>query len=88
MNFAPLPGLSAADVATLRDAIDQAVITGARAPLIFATIVVCFGAVLSFLIPQVGPSGPAAERPSATTTTRSLLAIEESELMAESITTQ
>ncbi|CAN5456113.1 DHA2 family efflux MFS transporter permease subunit [soil metagenome] len=84
VNFAPLSDLSAANAATLRDAIDHAVIAGARTPLIFATIVVYSGAALSFLIPQVGPRGvrqTAADE-------RSALATEESELMAESVTTQ
>ena len=67
VSFAPLPGLSAADAATLRDAIDQAVISAARTPLIFATVVVTIGTLLSFLIPRSGPLGTRQrERPSAT----------------------
>jgi Na+/melibiose symporter-like transporter len=85
VNFAPVPGLSSSDLATLRDAIDRAVFSGARAPLIFATVVVSFGALLSFLIPQVGPRG-SRQAPVVDDDVR--LAIEESELMAESMATQ
>jgi EmrB/QacA subfamily drug resistance transporter len=85
VNFAPVSSLSSHDLATLRDAIDRAVFTGARAPLIFATVVVTIGAVLSFLIPQVGPRG---SRQAAPVDDEVRLAIEESELMAESIATQ
>jgi hypothetical protein len=84
VNFAPLPGLSAADIATLRAAIDHAVVAGARTPLIFATVVVSIGAALSFLIPQIGPPGSRQ----TTTDDDVRLAIDESELMAESIATQ
>jgi EmrB/QacA subfamily drug resistance transporter len=83
VNFAPLRGVSAANAATLRDAIDHAVVSGARAPLIFAAIVVTFGAALSFKIPQVGPRGSRQ----GTRDEDQELAIEESELMAESVTT-
>jgi EmrB/QacA subfamily drug resistance transporter len=84
VNFAPLPGLSGHDLAALRDAIDNAVFAGARAPLIFAAVVVSIGAMLSFLIPQIGPPGSRQAAAAADVE----LAIEESELMAESITTQ
>lgn len=79
VNFAPLKGTSAADATTLRAAIDRAVAQGARTPLEFAAVVLCIGAGLSFLIPQVGPKG---------TLQRGLdeeLRLEESELMAESV---
>ncbi len=84
VNFVPKAGLSAADVATLRGALDQAVVSGARTPLIFATVVVSIGAILSFLIPQSGPLGSRqTARPDDVQ-----LAIDESELMAESMATQ
>jgi hypothetical protein len=57
VNFAPQNGTSLAHAQTLRVAIDHAVVTGARTPLIFAAIVVYIAAALSFLIPQVGPRG-------------------------------
>ena len=40
-----------------RAALDAGVIHGARTPLIFSTVVVSIGALLSFRIPQVGPLG-------------------------------
>jgi predicted MFS family arabinose efflux permease len=66
-----------------RAALDTGVIHGARTPLVFSTIVVSIGAVLSFRIPQVGPLG-SRQVPSDEVR----LAFEESELMAESVTTQ
>jgi hypothetical protein len=48
-------------------------------------VVVSIGAVLSFLIPQVGPRG---SRQAAPVDDEVRLAMEESELMAESIVTQ
>ena len=57
VNFAPQQGTTLANVQTLRVAIDHAVISGARTPLIFAAIVVYIAAALSFFIPQVGPRG-------------------------------
>ena len=60
-----MPGLSAHDIAALRSVIDQAVFSGAKAPLIFATVVVSAGAMLSFLIPQVGPRGSRRSWPTA-----------------------
>jgi EmrB/QacA subfamily drug resistance transporter len=57
VNFAPQPGTSSANAQTLRAAIDHAVISGARTPLIFAAVVVYVATALSFFIPQVGPRG-------------------------------
>jgi EmrB/QacA subfamily drug resistance transporter len=57
VNFNPLRGMSAANTATLREAIDHAVVSGARVPLIFAAVVLVFASALSFFIPQVGPRG-------------------------------
>ena len=57
VNFAPQRGTSLANAQTLRAAIDHAVITAARTPLIFAAVVVYFAAALSCFIPQVGPRG-------------------------------
>ncbi len=65
-----------------RAALDVGVIHGARTPLIFSTVVVSLGALLSFRIPQVGPLG------SRQTNADVRLAIDESELMAEAVTTQ
>jgi EmrB/QacA subfamily drug resistance transporter len=47
------PGTSAADATTLHDALTSAVMTGARAALLFAAVVVTIGTVASFLIPKV-----------------------------------
>lgn len=85
VNFSPPPGASVSDATVLRDAIHQAVITAARTPLVFATVVVFVGAALSFLIPQVGPRG-SHQRPAQDEPTH--LAVEESELMTESLATQ
>ena len=57
VNFAPQHGTSLADARTLRAAIDHAVTSGARTPLIFAAIVVYIATTLSCFIPQVGPRG-------------------------------
>ena len=62
----------------------EAVIEGARTPLVFATVVVTFGAALSFLIPRVGPLG-SLERPTDQATRDLVL---ESELLAESAVVQ
>ena len=85
VNFAPLRGLSGANTATLQEAIDHAVVAGARVPLIFATVVLAFAAALSFFIPQVGPRGSLQ---GGTTDDETDLAIQESELMAETAQTQ
>lgn len=82
VNFEPLGSLSPADLQTLTHTIQRAVIDGARTPLLFATVVASVGAMLSFLIPQVGPIG------SMQKTDEQRLAIEESEAMAEAVTTQ
>ena len=85
MNSTPSQELSASQLATLRGAIERAVVSGARAPLVFGTIVVLIGAALSLLIPQVGPRG---SRQTATEDEDSMLVLEESEAMAESVATQ
>jgi fucose permease len=82
VSFAPLRNVSPSNAATLRDVIDKAVVSGARLPLVFAAIVLCFGAALSFKIPQVGPRGSRQ----APVDDEQDLAVEESELMAESVT--
>jgi Major Facilitator Superfamily len=80
VNFAPQHGTAVAKAQTLRVAIDHAVITGARAPLIFAAIVVYIATALSFFIPQVGPRG---SRQGDTADEELEFAILESELEAE-----
>lgn len=55
INFTPASGTSVANAATLRHAIDDAVMSGARTPLIFATVMVCVGVGTSFLIPHAEP---------------------------------
>jgi EmrB/QacA subfamily drug resistance transporter len=85
VNFAPLRGLSPANTATLHVAIDHAVVSGARVPLIFAAVVLAFAAALSFFIPQVGPRGSLQ---SGATDEETELAVQESELMAETAQTQ
>ena len=54
-NFAPPPGASARDIATLRGVLESAVASGARFALVFATVVVMIGAAVSFLIPRTEP---------------------------------
>jgi EmrB/QacA subfamily drug resistance transporter len=85
VNFAPRRGLSRANTATLHEAIDHAVISGARVPLVFAAVVLGFAAALSFFIPQVGPRGSLQ---SGATDDETTLAVQESELMAETAQTQ
>ena len=67
-NFAPPPGTSARDIATLRGVLESAVASGARFALVFATVVVMIGAMVSFLIPRSGTaaaSTPPSRRSSA-----------------------
>jgi hypothetical protein len=85
INFAPRRGTSALNTATLREAIDHAVVSGARVPLIFAAVVLVFASALSFFIPQVGPrgslqGGTGAHEPDPEA--------QESELIAETAQTQ
>ena len=80
VNFAPQRGTSLATAQTLRAAIDHAVISGARTPLVFAAVVVYFATALSFFIPQVGPRGSHQGDP---TDEAIEFAILESELEAE-----
>ncbi len=66
-NFAPPPGTSTHDLATLRNVLESAVASGARFALVFATVVVMIGAIVSFLIPRsepppVDPAFAAVER--------------------------
>ncbi len=84
VNFVPSSSVSPGQLDELRNAINHAVIVGARTPLLFATAVVAVGAVLSFFIPRIGPLGTLQRTRDAETQ----LAIDESELMAESIVTQ
>ncbi len=84
VNFAPLRGLSGANTATLHEAIDHAVVAGARVPLIFAAVVLGFAAALSFRIPQVGPRGSLQ----GGDTDDELALVQESELIAETAQTQ
>ena len=55
VSTSALAGLTRDQGLALRDLVDRAVSTGARTPLVFATIVVAVGAGLSMLIPRVGP---------------------------------
>ncbi len=57
-NFAPPPGTSAHDIATLRGALANAVASGTRFALVFATLVVALGALISLLIPRTEPPPP------------------------------
>jgi EmrB/QacA subfamily drug resistance transporter len=51
-NYQPPASASSSDVATITHAIQHGVISGTRAALIFAFIVVAIGGLLSFLIPN------------------------------------
>jgi hypothetical protein len=53
VNFAPPRGTSIADVAELRHVVESAVAAGTRSALIFATVVVVIGALVSLLIPKI-----------------------------------
>jgi hypothetical protein len=66
-NFAPPAGASARDLVTLRGMLESAVGSGARFALVFASVVVMIGALVSFLIPRdepppVDPAVAAVER--------------------------
>ena len=62
VNFAPPPGTPKAQATALVHALEQSVVAGARPALLFAAAVVALGAVLSLLIPNIGP----VSRPSDT----------------------
>lgn len=83
VSAVPGSGLTTAQLATLRSALERAVVSGARAPLVFGTVVVLVGAGLSLLIPQVGPRG---SRQSVDADEE--LATSASEAMAEAVVTQ
>ncbi len=53
VNFAPPSGASVADVAELRHLVESAVAAGTRSALLFATVVVVIGALVSLLIPRI-----------------------------------
>src|SRR6476620_10762244 len=53
VNFAPPRGASVADVAELRHLVESAVAAGTRSALLFATVVVVIGALVSLLIPRI-----------------------------------
>jgi EmrB/QacA subfamily drug resistance transporter len=59
-NFQSPPGTSARDVATLNHALTAGVAAGTRPALLFAAVVVGGGALLSFLIPHIGPIQPSS----------------------------
>ena len=56
VNFAPAPGTSARQADVLRHALDTAVASGARPPLMYATAVVTLGVIVSFRIPRTRPA--------------------------------
>jgi EmrB/QacA subfamily drug resistance transporter len=51
-NYSPPRGLSAANAATLRSAVEHGVTSGTRLALVFAFVVVAIGTVVSFLVPN------------------------------------
>jgi EmrB/QacA subfamily drug resistance transporter len=57
-NYSPPPHLAPADAAILSHALANAISDGTRPALFFAAVFVFFGALLSFLIPRIGPPGP------------------------------
>ncbi|MGZ4785642.1 MAG: MFS transporter [Acidimicrobiales bacterium] len=76
-------GIAVISTLLTRAGLDTGAVHGAAVPLIFSTVVVSVGALLSFRIPQVGPLGSRQIRSDEVR-----LAVEESELMAESVATQ
>jgi predicted MFS family arabinose efflux permease len=54
-NYSPPPNVSPADSATLTRALAHAISDGTRPALFFAAAFVFFGALLSLLIPRIGP---------------------------------
>ncbi|WP_426571538.1 MFS transporter [Aquihabitans sp. McL0605] len=89
VSFSPRPGLSGGQFAKITSAMEQAVVSGARGPLIFGAIAVFIGAGLAWLIPQVGPRGSRQEGGDDTRfDDETELVIAESEAMAESVTVQ
>jgi EmrB/QacA subfamily drug resistance transporter len=59
-NYAPAPGLSRANAAVIRSAVENGVTSGTRLALLFAFAVVAIGIVVSFLIPNM--PAPADDR--------------------------
>jgi hypothetical protein len=51
-NYSPPRGLSPANAATLRSAVEHGVTSGTRLALMFAFVVVAIGTVVSFLVPN------------------------------------
>ena len=81
VNFAPAPGTSPRQAEVLRHALDAAVASGARPPLLYATAVVTLGVLVSFRIPRNRPGGPGP--------TEELREVaRESELLAETFAVQ
>ena len=60
-NFRPAPNLSVADAAAIERILTQALASGARIGLLFATVVVFIGGMLSLLIPRVRPRAKSRE---------------------------
>jgi predicted MFS family arabinose efflux permease len=56
-SFQPAPNTSPHDASTLEHLVQQSVASASRYALIFAIVVVGIGALLSFLIPEVGTQG-------------------------------
>jgi hypothetical protein len=55
-SYSPPPATSPHDTSLLEQLLRQSVASATRIALVFAIVVVSFGAVISFLIPRVGPS--------------------------------
>jgi hypothetical protein len=83
VSFGPIPGLTESQSSTIASAVEHAVVSGAKAPLVFSAAIVLLASALSLLIPQVdgGRIADVGEDPAE-------LARQQSEAMGESVAVQ
>ena len=83
VSFGSIPGLTESQSSTIASAVEHAVVSGAKAPLIFSAAIVLLASALSLLIPQVdgGRFADAEDDPAE-------LARQQSEAMGESVAVQ
>ena len=83
VSFGPIPGLTDSQSSTIASAVEHAVVSGAKAPLVFSAAIVLLASALSLLIPQVdgGRVADVGEDPAE-------LARQQSEAMGESVAVQ
>jgi len=88
VNFAPASGTSGREAGILRHVLDSAVASAARPPLIYGTVVVIIGTLVSLLIPLIGVNGSATTRRSDSADDERDESLAEAEAMAETFAVQ